>query len=85
MANPSISLTSYNMGDVTEADFDSWVAFVNERIDERCGFTVAVDGLRFGESGDDRISGSDEERETIAEAVRVLWDEWCAEGATGSA
>lgn len=78
----TIKLSSYNMGDVTEEDFDAWAAYVAEHIDEMCGFDVRVDQFRFGSSdnsGDDLIEAdAEEQRTTIEEAVREMWDraEW---------
>lgn len=91
MATATVKLTAYNMGpEATEADFDNWVEFVNERIDEKCGFSVEVDAYPFarGQASDD-ISvgprGGDECRGTIVEALSTLWDDWCSEGAPGAA
>ena len=82
MTTPTVTLTSYNMGDVEAKDFDMWAGYVNEHIDARCGFTVNVDSFRFGESVDrDRVSGAtDEQEETIRESLRGLWDQSCATG-----
>ncbi len=79
-APATVTLTSYNMGgEATAADYDAWVRYVNEHIDERAGFTVQVDADRFGTAGDDRISDADDaQREEIKEALRSLWDSWCA-------
>jgi len=80
MTNPTVTLTSYNHGDdCTEDDFDDWTYFVDRHIDERTGFDVAVDSARFGEPGDDVVSGAtDEQEETIHAAIAELWIDWCA-------
>lgn len=88
MSIPTIELSSYDMGDVTEADYNLWVSYVADHIDEACGFEVAVEQRRFGAAGSDRIThATDAQRETIAEAVAAMWDaaEWDqAKGATES-
>lgn len=79
---PRLVLGREGMGEQgTEDDFDRWVDFVCDRIDEACGFEVDVDTCRRGESQKDRIEGEDSEREIIERATERLWDRWCAEGA----
>ncbi len=73
----SVTLTSSTLGEATEADFASWVGFVSDRIDAACGFKVGVDAAQYGESGDDQVRGTDEQRQTIREAIMVLWERWC--------
>ncbi len=76
-----VRLSSANMGDVTEADFDMWAEYVNERIDEACGFLVEVTQARFGEPGDDFIAdGVGDQNDTVREAIATLWESWCATG-----
>ena len=83
MTNPSITLTSYNMGDnATEADYDSFIAYVCDGIDALCGFEVEVDSSPFGRGpASDAFDGTDEQIETMRDAMRDLWDSWCAEPA----
>lgn len=80
--SPTLILTSYNMGgDATASDYGAWVSYVNEHIDAAVGTFVLVDALRFGEPGDDRVTGATEdEREAILAAVQDLWNDWCAAG-----
>jgi hypothetical protein len=80
----SVTLTAYNLGPNTrEADFDAWVAYVAEHIDEATGLDVSVDAFAFtgrGAGGDkDNVSCDDEDRETIEEALEMLWERGCAE------
>lgn len=82
MTIPTVTLTSYNMGDATEAEYDAWTSYVCEHIDEHTGFEVAVEVDRFGTAGDDRIVATDEQREAIQAALADLWQSWCADGAT---
>jgi len=79
MTTPSVTLTSYNMGDVTAFDFMAWADFVTENIDDACGFEVAVESYRFGESAArDYVSGATpEQEETIRHALRSMWDDFC--------
>jgi hypothetical protein len=81
MKNIQIILGSGNMGDVSEADYDAWTSYVAEHIDDRCGFVVdEVLPRRFGETGDDSVRGATEEqREIVNEALRALWDDFCAD------
>jgi hypothetical protein len=75
----TLILTAHNMGDVTGADFDAWAAHVTDRIDDACGFPVRVEQGPFSGPGmlfEDRIVGAtDEQTETVREAVRAMWDE----------
>lgn len=86
---PHVTLTAYNMGDVTETDYDYWINYVCEHIDEACQFEVEVDAAPFrGGPATDRIVGGsttayeDYERQVdaIREALRALWDSFCAGG-----
>ena len=74
---PTVTLTSYNMGDATEADYGAWAAYVCEHIDERAGFSVAVEVERYGAGPwRDVFSGCTyEQEETLREALRAMWDE----------
>ena len=85
MSIPTLELSSYDLGDVTEADYDMWVSYVADHIDEACGFEVAVEQRRFGAAGSDRIThATDEQRATITEAVAAMWEdaEWGQEVAS---
>lgn len=90
MAKITITLTSYNMGDVTESEYDSFVSWVTERTERDYPLAdVNVDALSFGEAGDTRVSvrgrvdaeGHDEAdvENAIREALSYgWWEEWCA-------
>jgi hypothetical protein len=67
-----------------EDDFDSWVTFVTDRIDERTGLDVAVEVRSPRDVQEDAIRGDDAARQTIREAKAALWEEWCASGAEQS-
>ena len=75
-----ITLTSYNMGNVTEADYDGWVAFVTEKLSSEAGVEVEVDAAPFGRGGEsDRVSAdSAEDERAIRLAMVELWERWCA-------
>jgi hypothetical protein len=77
----NVTLTSANMGDVTESEFDAWAAFVQDRIDGRTDLVVVVDQRGFGEAGEDIIRGtsSSDESQAIRDSLRDLWDEFCAD------
>jgi len=77
----SVTLTSYNMGDVTEADYDAWIQYVSDRIDERCGFEVDLDACAFDRPAfTTAIAGATAaEEEVIRAALAALWEEACAD------
>ncbi len=64
--------------------------YVAKCIDERTGLDVSVDQARYGDGGGDRVelargasweSGKQAESacETVREALRTLWDDFCAD------
>jgi hypothetical protein len=77
-----ITLSSANMGDnVDERDFDLWAKYVAETIDEAVGFEIhEVDQARFGEAGEDWITGATaEETEIIRRWLAVDgWEAFCS-------
>lgn len=78
---PLLILGRDGMGaDATEADFDAWVSFVCDHIDDACGFEVDVDYRHRREVQSDVIvrAGDDETIRVIWEAKQALWDRWCA-------
>lgn len=77
----TVTLSSANMGNVTEADFDAWAAWVNARIDEVAGCPVSVEQFAFGASGSDQTSGLDDAtRETVLSWLRTEgWEAFCAD------
>lgn len=78
-----IVLSSANMGDVDEDDFDIWAGYVADEIDAAMGFEVkAVDQQRFGESGEDIVTGgSAEQRAAVRQWLKVGgWDAFCGQG-----
>lgn len=81
MSKITVTLSSANMGDVDETDFDLWAAYVNQKIDDRTGLLVHVEQARFGDAGEDRIEGAtDEQRDTIRGLLSVdLWNDFCGE------
>lgn len=71
--------------DATEADYDAWVSYVCERIDDATGLMVDVETRGPRDVQTDVISGvSDDERTIVEEAKASLWDDWCAAGAVQS-
>lgn len=84
--NITATLHADGMGEgATEADYDGWVAYVCDRIDEESGHEVSVRAERYGVAGDDTVTTDDrgddsEVREAVREALRSLWDSWCADG-----
>lgn len=80
-----IVLTAANMGpNATEADYDTWAAYVTSHVDEACGVDVAtVDQQHYGHGGEDEISGgSEEQRNTVRRWLSVDgWEAWCAHAA----
>jgi len=82
MSTIKITLSSAAMGDMTDdRDFDLWARYVTENVTESTGVEVAeVDQYRFGEAGEDAITGADEdERETLRRWLSVDgWEAFCS-------
>lgn len=75
-----VTLSSANMGDVEEVDFDAWRWFVADEIDAATHVEVyAVEQAPFGEAGMDVVVGGDEEQvEQIRNWLsREGWDQFC--------
>lgn len=89
MSNIDITLANGPMGDnATEEDLHAWTAFVAKRIRIAEGFLVTVRAARFVAGSDEpnAITGGDDDEKLDAEtAIKDLWDDWCAEGATKGA
>ena len=89
MKTYTVTLSAYNTGFAAEADFDAWVDYVADHLEEECAFgddvTIDVDAFSF--SGRDAGGNRDEidtnddflACETITEALRTLWDDACAD------
>ena len=87
MSAATVILGRDGMGDgATEADFEEWVAYVEEWIDADCGFEVRVAARSAIEIQCDRVeTGGDEvAEETIRVAIADLWERWCSEGAASA-
>jgi len=70
------------MGGASEADFDTWVAFVCTNIDRACGFEVGVETRAARDVQTDAILQADDAKVDIIREVKdALWDRWCSEGA----
>lgn len=75
-----ITLTSANMYDPTQADYDAWVEYVCRNIDNATGMTVGVYAAAMGddEPGADQIEAdTDDDREIISRALGDLWEDYC--------
>jgi hypothetical protein len=73
------------MGEVTEAEFDNWVSYVNAEVDELFGERVYVYShpLGAGAPADTLALGPDatgERAERMHDILRDLWERWCAAG-----
>jgi hypothetical protein len=87
MSVAKIVLGRDGMGpEADDADYEAWVAYVSERIDERCGFEVEVEESRPRDVQNDKItlcgfyvegSNPTDEVEIVEDAVRVLWQDFC--------
>jgi hypothetical protein len=86
VSTPLLTLGRNVMGaNATEADFDSFVAFVCARIDDACGFEVDVAKRRPRDVQENAITCDDDgQREAIQYAIEALWDAWCTGGAVQS-
>lgn len=89
MSTIKITLSAANMGpDATEADFDAWASFVNERIehvvDAAIGIRVDVEQAAFigpNAEPEDMIHGATEDqRDTVREWLSVDgWNAFCVD------
>lgn len=77
-----ITLTAYNMGAVTEGDFDAWAAFVAENIDAAVGLEVAAVSQSPFASGPDHdviTGGTAQDREYVRTWLSVDgWARFCS-------
>jgi hypothetical protein len=76
-----IVLTAYNMGDVSEADFDAWASWVAAHVDEACGVDASVDQYPFrgGPSRDTVYSADEDARDAVRRWLATEgWDEFWA-------
>lgn len=83
MSKIEITLSSANMGNVDEVDFDLWARFVAENVNEACGVDVAsVDQRRFGDPGDDIVTGGKaSQRDAIEDWLsHGGWAAFCGQG-----
>ncbi len=82
MSDPKLTLGRDGLGEAASvADYTSWLDFVTDKIDEACGFAVDVEASDPRDVQRNKISAADDEqRETITEAIRVLWELWCGLG-----
>lgn len=77
-AVPLLLIGREGMSDEDAKDFDSWVAFVSERIEKRCGFTFYVLAHAPGDVQRTEVrQAEDDKADAIREALSDLWDEWC--------
>jgi hypothetical protein len=85
LSSAAVRLTAYNTGFTEEADFDAWVAYVTEHIEEAVGFPVEVDSFAFtgrnaGGARDEVTGATDEQAEAIRDALsNSLWEQACAD------
>lgn len=82
MSKIIVTLSSANMGDVDEIDFDCWTGYVIDCIDDGLGFEVAqVEQARYGGTDEDVIeNATEEQRAAIVEWLSVTgWNEFCGQ------
>lgn len=72
--------------DTDEADFDAWVSYVCDRIDETSGCDVTVETRMPRDIQDDDVRAQDLARDdgypaalAVTEALCALWDDFCAD------
>ena len=83
----SIVLTSDGLVDGDPAEYDAWVDYVSERVDECCDVNATVEARRYGMGGRDRVSSRDESAvERVREWLKVQgWESFCARGVDAAA
>lgn len=78
MADATLILGRDGMGELaTEADYDAWVTFVCERIDDATGLDVNVEERGAQDVQDDTIRGYAGDEQPIRDALETLWNEFC--------
>lgn len=90
----NVVLSVANTGFDAESDWDSWVVYVDEHIDELVEDPVAVTWPSFAAACRNptdkdvvRVAASVGPVETealvalVRDAIQTLWERWCAEGA----
>ena len=80
----TVVLSSYNMGEVDEVDFDLWRDFVSTRIDDAFGVNATVEQHGFGDASDDEvIAGPEVDADDIRSWLKTLaWEAFCGEAWT---
>lgn len=74
-----LTLGRSGMGSDSEEEFDAWVAFVMDNIDEATGLDVAVKAAGVRDIQNDVIISDDEgAKEVIKEVIQTLWDQFCS-------
>lgn len=86
MADATVVLGRDGMGDgASEADFDAWVGYVAERIDERTGLDVAIETTQRRGVQETRVIPHTDaglhRRDDIRSELGPLWEEFCADSA----
>lgn len=74
-----VTLSSADIGDATDDDFDAWIAYVGEHLGDKLDLFVDVDASRFGAAGPDVIHVEGVERSEVREAIGCLWEAFCEE------
>lgn len=79
MSKITVTLSSANMGDVDETDFDLWARYVADNIEDATGIECQIEQHRYGE-GEDEIEAYGEERETLRRWLSTDgWNAFCGE------
>jgi hypothetical protein len=80
----TLTLGRDGLGDATEEDFDAWTRYVAARVHARTGLDVTVGQTSPRDVQTDRVrAASEDDEQTVREALAALWVDWCAEGAPG--
>jgi hypothetical protein len=80
MSDATLILGRGGMGEYTETDFEAWVSYVADRIDEATGLNVRVEARNKRDVQDNYICGFDSAQDQeIRSALNSLWDDFCAD------
>lgn len=82
MSRASVTLGRDGMGaEATEADYDAWVDYVCDHIDEKCGFEVEVERVHNPRDAQDNRIQADGygagDSQTVRDALADLWVDFC--------
>jgi len=80
MSTATVTLSAYCTNFDNAADWDAWVDFVCDNIDDACGFEVDVATFPMFRCPelDEVVAPDADSEQTIKDAIQRLWDDFCS-------